>query len=296
MQPRVAIILLNWNGIDDTLECIASLERLDFPSYRIIVVDNASRVDPSDQLADRTNVIVVRNNANLGFAMGNNVGIRRAAKLGAQYCWILNNDTEVEPDSLRKLVDRLDADQTFGAVTNLILYSADRSLVWFAGGIFDRHIPAHRGFFTQRESIPVGTDTEYLSGCSFLAHTDILTRIGGFDERYFCYVEDIDISMRMLHAGMRIGYVPDAVVYHKVSRSTGTGAYSPAKLYYKHRNMLYFYGKFHHPSEARRRWWLMSLRLAASLVLKHHKPAAAWHLLHGLTDATRGRMGYCSRF
>lgn len=285
---KVAIVLLNWDGLTDTLQCLASIANLEYSNYAVVVVDNGSAEDPSSIIQEFPQTLLIRNKENEGFCRGNNIGISKAAALGADYCWILNNDTEVASDSLGKLVAVLDRERGVAAVTNRIDYFYDKRLCWFAGGIFRNGLPAHRGFFAEN----VQSDsfaTEYLSGCSFLARTSVLQAMQGFDEKYFCYNEDIDLSVRLVRRGLGIGYVNDAVVWHKVSRSTGET--SPIKLYYKHRNMLYFLGKFCFPSSSRRRWWKISLRYAASLVVKHRKPRAAWYLVRGLRDAVIGRMG-----
>jgi GT2 family glycosyltransferase len=289
-MSRVVIVLVNWNGLQDTLECLASLQRQSYRDWTAIVVDNDSRDDPSEIVTRFPDVLLIRNNDNLGFCGGNNVGIRKAAGLGAEYIWILNNDTEVDADCLGKLVAALDRDISLGAVAHPIDYFDDRQLHWFAGGYFRKGLPAHRGYFqpvSQTALLPEGT--EYLTGCSFLARTRILQELDGFDERYFCYVEDVDLSMRIKARGYGIGFVPDAVVWHKVSRASGIR--SPVKLYYKHRNMLYFLSKFQRPAIIKLRWWLISMRYIVSLLLKHHDPKAAWSLARGLAHGAAGCMG-----
>ncbi|TCK18168.1 hypothetical protein DFR30_1438 [Thiogranum longum] len=290
---RVAIILVNWNGLQDTLDCLASLSEQSFKDWVAIVVDNNSRIDPS-AIEDRyPDVVLLRNKDNLGFCGGNNTGISKAAELGVDYCWILNNDTEVAPDCLEKLVQSLDQDAGLGAVAHPINYYDDRKLHWFAGGYFKDGLPAHHGYFKPvAETRPLPADTEFFTGCSFLARTSLLQHLGGFDENYFCYVEDVDLSMRIKASGFRIGYVPDAVIWHKVSRSSGIR--SPVKLYYKHRNMLYYLAKFGRPAQVRLRWWMISMRFILSLLLKHHDPVAAWALARGLIHGATNHMGRMS--
>ncbi len=289
-MSRVAIILINWNGMQDTLDCLASLSAQTCQDWTVIVVDNASRDDPSEIVTRYPNVVLIRNLDNLGFCGGNNVGIRKAAELGAEYCWILNNDTEVAADCLPHLIRALDDDENLGAVGHQIDYYDDRRLHWFAGGMFRHGLPAHHGYMKPTTGVdPAQATTEILTGCSFLARTHVLQELDGFDENYFCYVEDVDLSVRIKALGCDIGYTPKAVVWHKVSRSTGMR--SPTKLYYKHRNMLYFLRKFRRPALAKLRWWLISVRFILSLLLKHHEPRAAWALARGLAHGVTGRMG-----
>ena len=289
-MARVGIILVNWNGLQDTLTCVASLEAQAYRDFTIIVVDNHSCDDPGMITTRYPDVVLIRNSDNLGFGAANNIGLHKAAELGAEYCWILNNDTEVAADCLARLVEALDRDRDAAAVGHPIDYYDDPMLRWFNGGRFSHDLPKHHGYL---EPIRVGdaidVSTEYLTGCSFLARTDVLTALDGFDEKYFCYVEDVDLSLRIKQRGLGIGYVPEALVWHKVSRSAGVR--SPTKLYYKHRNMLYFLRKFERPASAKVRWWLFSARSFTSLLLKHHRAKAAWYLLRGLIDGAVGRMG-----
>lgn len=292
----VGIVLLNWNGLQDTLECIDSLLQLTYKNYKIIIVDNNSSEDLSTLETTYPQVILIKNTDNLGYTGGNNIGISKASELGFKYCWILNNDTTVDPLSLEIMINALEANTRLSAVTNLILYSDDTSLSWFAGGIIKNGIPAIRGYFEKTERINatdpiIIEDTDYLSGCSFVSQTDTLTKINGFDENYFCYVEDIDISLKLINSDFQIAYIPNAVIYHKVSRATGN--YSPVKFYYKHRNMIYFLRKFNNPKSQIIKWWGSSLYAAASLFIKHRKYKTSWYLLRGLYDALRGKIGKC---
>jgi GT2 family glycosyltransferase len=287
---RVATILVNWNGLRDTLACIESLAVQSYGDCAIIVVDNGSTEDPSLIAAQYPEVVLIRNRDNLGFCGGANIGIRKAAEMRAEYCWILNNDTEVAPDCLARLVEALDDDADLAAVAHPIFYFYNRRLQWFAGGVFHHGLPKHRGFMrsgcgAEKDEI----STEFLTGCSFLARTSVLQELEGFDENYFCYVEDVDLSVRIKDHGYRIGYVPEALVWHKVSRSTGSHA--PVKLYYKHRNMFYFLRKFQFPIRTKLRWWLISARFLISLLLKHRRPKSAGYLLLGLIHGAIGRVG-----
>lgn len=293
MTTRVAIILINWNGLQDTLACLGSLATQSYRDYTAIVVDNHSSEDITVINVNFPDVVVMQNPDNLGFCGGNNIGIDKAAELGAEYCWILNNDTEVAPDCLARLVDALDSDRAVAAVAHPIIYYDDRRLCWFSGGVFHHGLPRHRDYMAPIADVGAdGATTEYLTGCSFLARTRILQELGGFDEHYFCYVEDVDLSVRIIEQGYRISYVPEAVVWHKVSRSTGER--SPIKLYYKHRNMIYFLTKFNRPTRVKLRWWLRSARIGVALVLKHRRPKAAWYMIRGLVHAAMGRMGRIS--
>lgn len=287
--PEVAIIVLNWNGLADLRECLASLMKLDYPRFRIVVVDNDSMEDVTPISNEYPDITLLRNARNLGYAAGNNVGIEYAGQLGCEFCWILNNDTAVEEKSLSWLVRALIDHPDVSAVTNLIVYYDDPSVSWFAGGVFRNGMPGHIGYFEPVQPQSGLQETAYLSGCSFLARTELLRKVGGFDEAYFCYAEDVDLSLRLRAAGGPLRYVPEAVVQHKVSRSTGN--LSPIKLYYKHRNMLYLFRKFRFPWKTRLRWVASSLRFSLSLLIKHRRPAAASALIRAMVHGVTHRMG-----
>jgi hypothetical protein len=292
MYNQVAVVILNWNGIRDTLDCLESLHRMKLNQFKTILIDNNSRDDLSVVKTNYPNVCLIKNSQNYGFAKGNNVGIKKAAELGCKYTWILNNDTIVEDNTLTMLVEKLDNDENMGAVTNLICYYYDR-YSWFAGGSFNRGIPGNLGYFRDVNTTKLDETTEWVSGCSFLARTDILDKIGGFDEKYFCYVEDADISIRIKQLGYCLGFAKDAIVWHKVSRSTGE--FSPIKLYYKHRNMIYFLRKFKKKKSYQLNWYMASIKFGISLLLKHKKAKTASYLALGLVDGARGKMGRCEK-
>lgn len=290
INEKVAVILVNWNGLQDTLECLDSLGQSTYFPMHTIVVDNNSDDDLRVINERYPETTILRNADNYGFCKGNNIGIAKAAELGAVYCWILNNDTVVSPECLGKLIKVLKEDTSLGAVAHRIDYYSDRKLSWYAGGIFIGGIPRHRGLFVNvsEESRQDGR-TEYMTGCSFVARTELLQKIGGFDEEYFCYVEDVDLSLRIQQLGLGLGYVGDAVVWHKVSRTTGRR--SPVAFYYRHRNMLYFLGKFRRSWITKASWYARSLRRAISLVIKHGDSRGARFLIKGLLDANAKKMG-----
>ncbi|MDO8941098.1 MAG: glycosyltransferase family 2 protein [Methylicorpusculum sp.] len=278
-KGRVGIVLLNWNGLSDTEDCIRTLIDLDYNDYKIIIIDNGSDETPKVLLNTYPSLIIKENNCNLGFAAGCNIGVKVAKEQGCELVWILNNDTVVMPNSLTLLVQAIRQPNTVG-VTNMILYHDDPSLVWFGSGVIEKGIPHHKCYFMKKSNCNANEETDFLSGCSFLVSTNQFLEIGGFDERLFCYLEDIELSLRIKRKG-NIIFKKDAIVFHKVSKSTG-GNDSPLKLYYKHRNMVHFLRWTNQPYYYRLNWILSSLRYVASLIIKHHKPKSALGLLRGL--------------
>ncbi len=239
MLPKVAIIIVNWNGKADTLECLSSLRLDTYPNKQIIVVDNGSADDSVSVIrASYSDVIVLETGANLGFTGGNNVGIRHALEQGIDYLFLLNNDTTVEPDALTALVDAAEADHRYGLLTPVIHYFDTPAEVWFAGSQMD----LTRGTaYHDNRRVPARTEAPHeipwASGCAMLIRAEIMKKLGGFDDRYFLNWEDVDLSLRVRSSGSRIGLVPNARIYHKVGRAfksvSGVGHY-----YYVRNNLL----------------------------------------------------------
>lgn len=244
MTPLAYIIILNWNGWQDTIECVESCHKLTYPNFCIVMVDNGSTDGSEVILRERfSDVVIIQTGANLGFAGGNNIGIRHALEQGADYVWLLNNDTTVEPDSLNALVAAAGCNEHIGMVGSKIVYFENPSQLWYAGAVFDQarpYLPSHRGLREQDCGQYDNTgETGYVTGCSLLARRTMIDQIGLLDEGLFLYFEDVDWNARARQAGWLLAYAPASVVRHKESISTG-GAASPAVMYYTARNRLYF--------------------------------------------------------
>jgi len=240
----VYVILLNWNSWKDSIECIESCRNLSYSHFRILLVDNGS-IDGSEAILRERfpEMEFLQTGANLGFAGGNNVGIRYALEQGADYVWLLNNDTVVEPNSLSALVQTAQTDKTVGMVGSKIVYYDNPRMLWYAGAVLDSEAPYkmhHRGLrdedsgqYNQLE------ETGFVTGCSLLAKRKMITEIGLMWEDFFLYFEDSDWNVRAKNAGWKLLYCPNSLIYHKVSLSMG-GAESPLMRYYFSRNFLYF--------------------------------------------------------
>jgi len=243
-EPLVYIVLLNWNGWRDTTECVESCKKLTYPNFCIIIVDNGS-IDGSEALLRERfpDIELVQTGANLGFAGGNNAGIRQALEQGADYVWLLNNDTVVSPNTLTSLVCVAEGDDRIGMVGSKIVYYDNPTLLWYAGAVLDPvrpQRPAHRGLREQDlGQYDTAGETGYVTGCSLLARRALLEAIGLLDDVFFLYFEDVDWCARARRVGWRLMYAPSSVVRHKESISAG-GAASPALMYYTARNRLYF--------------------------------------------------------
>lgn len=223
VAPLVHVIILNWNGWRDTLDCLASLQKLDYPNYAVMVVDNGSTDGSDDKIREACpDVALLQTGANLGFAGGNNRGIEHALERGADYVWLLNNDTVVDPKALETLVEEAMSEGSIGMVGSKVYYHEPPDLIWFAGGKIDRLTAktSHAGMNERDgEEWSVPRDVDYASGCSLLVSEKVLRSVGLMDTRFFLYFEETDWAIRARKKGWRIRYQPSSKVWHKVSRS-----------------------------------------------------------------------------
>lgn len=238
--PRVAVIVLNWNRWRDTVACLESLQKITYPNVRITLVDNGSDADDVMHLRAWANTVkMLRNNQNLGFAGGNNTGIRDALQDPAtSYVLILNNDTVVEPEFLTEMVQAARA-QHADMISPRVLGFSDRHTVDRFGIVLTRALLGYDMKLWE------GRDPFCPSGCCALYSRRLLedVRVGEeyFDEDFFCYSEDVDLGIRAVLLGYHAAAAHDAIVYHKASASTSPE--SAFSLYHGHRNTIWYLAK-----------------------------------------------------
>jgi len=241
--PHVLIVVLNWNGLADTLACLESMRRLEYPAYEVLVVDNGSSDGSPAAIRERfPDVTLIETGENLGFAGGNNVGIRHALEIGADYVLLLNNDTEVSPDFLSRLVDAAEADSQVGMAGPTIYYYDRPEVIWSAGGEIDWRRGCTRMVgLDERDDGQFGgapREVDFITGCAVLVRATALRQAGLLDERFFMYYEEVEWCVRTRRAGFRIVHVPQAHIWHKIAPSAQSD--SPRVHYYMTRNRLLF--------------------------------------------------------
>ena len=251
---KLAIVILNFNGLDDTLTCLDSIRKLktDDVFLETIVVDNFSSDGSQEALPKIKDIVLIQNRDNLGYAGGNNVGIKYALKRNADAVLILNNDTIVDSGFVLNFITALDrADLISPKIYFAKGFEFHKSryspkdlgkVIWSAGGEIDwanvlgKHLgvdEVDKGQFAKRKQITFAT------GACVLVRRGVFEKIGYFDEKYFLYLEDMDFCVRAKKAGFKIIFEPEAIIWHKNAGSSG-GSGSILQDYFITRNRLLF--------------------------------------------------------
>lgn len=236
-SPLVHVIILNWNGGIFLDRALRSVFRLKYDNFQVIVVDNDSN-DGSFEKARRDfgATVFIRNEENVGFARGMNVGIRFAIAHGAEYLWILNNDTEVDAQALRELASAAKI-QGNGALLSPIVLTPHGD-PWFSGGEIRWWRMRVEHVYPGLQGGDAPYETGFLSGCALFFSKKAIVKLGLFDERYFLYYEDADLSVRAKRLGMKLLMIPKSIVLHSEESKS-----NPAKLYWLVFSGLQFFQK-----------------------------------------------------
>lgn len=290
MRPLVSIVLVNYNGFQDTVECLKSLREIDYDNYNIIVVDNASPIKPSDEDLDyiTKNSVYIKEKHNHGFSGGNNIGIKFAETYyKPKYILILNNDTVVEKNFLDILIKYAEADPEIGIVTGKINYYYNRNLINAAGGL----INIESGMVSHLKCGEIDSDSSdyckeitFASGCLWLVPTDLFDKVGYMDESMFLYAEDSEFCCRVLRQGYKIIYCNAAKIYHKENRSTGRRSF--ITQYYYTRNNFYIIDQY-----ALKKTYGKSVFLTSLLIRLLKKDFQIKPVIKGITDYKKGIKG-----
>ncbi len=239
-NPLVSVITVNYNGLKDTCEMLDSIIRYVPFSYELIVVDNASKEDEASKIKQNyPDVICIRSEKNLGFAGGNNLGLKKAK---GKYLLLLNNDTFITDNSITHLLERLESDPSIGGVSPKIKFAFSPDIIQFAGctplsPVTLRNKQTGIGQ-VDRGQFDSASPTPFLHGAAMMIKKEVIREVGLMPEIYFLYYEELDWCTRMKQSGYTLYYEPRSFVYHKESQSTG--ANSPLKVFYMTRNrMLY---------------------------------------------------------
>lgn len=289
---RTVAVVLSWNGREDTLACLESLRGVE-----TVVVDNGSLDGSADAVAQRhPEVELIRAGVNLGFAAGNNVGVRRALDRGADWVVLVNNDATVAADFAEAVAATVARHPDAGALAGKVYLADSPDLLWYAGGSFEPRVGYSgrtRGAGKRDDgSYDAEIDVDWGTGALLAVSREAIDRVGLLDEELFAYMEDVDWCLRIRDAGLRVVFAPSVKAWHRVSASTG-GPASTTSLYYHCRNTLAV-------CERRRPLGRGHTGVRRAIVVATHllqalrhptRRAAAWAVVRAWRDYRRGRLG-----
>ncbi|MBS3955286.1 MAG: glycosyltransferase family 2 protein [Methylomicrobium sp.] len=240
-QPFVIIVILNWNGIEDTLACLDSIIKLTYPNFHVMVVDNGSTDDSLvrlDMYHPCYPITLLKTGVNLGYAEGNNVGIRYALQKDADFILLLNNDTIVAPDFLDHLTLAAKQNPATGVFGATLFYMDKPDIVWFAGAKWNSQTLTF-DYPYKGQKLPEVIDrvTDYACGAALFFRAQVAQSVGLLDARFFLVWEESDWCLRAVRAGYGCMMVPSSYVWHKVGASFESES-SPLREYFSYRNRL----------------------------------------------------------
>jgi hypothetical protein len=295
---RWAIVVLSWNGREDTLACLRSLATVEWPGLRLICVDNGSADGSAEAVrTEFPDVTLIENGRNLGFAGGNNVGIRAALEHGADWVLLVNNDATLAPDTVREL-DRVSRERPrAGILGGKVLFAEPPHDVWFAGQRFNPAIGYSgrpRGY--RKPDGPRYDEVlavDRVVGACMAISAALVEAVGLFDEDLFAYVEDVDWCLRAREAGFEVLLAPSAHAWHKVAGSSGGESASVTSMYYGARNTIVVSERHRPlpPGLRELRQLVVVGSFAALAAIGDAKGPMLRAVLDGARDARRGRLG-----
>lgn len=304
-MKKIYIVLINFNSQENTVDCLNSLSKIKTSGFKLstIVINNSPerklKVNEGDY--KKIDLKIIYSQENVGFAGGMNIGIDTAMENNADYVLIHNNDTYVKDDFLEKLFDFLERNKNVGIVSPKIYFAKgyefhkDRyksnelgKVIWYAGGKIDwNNVIGHNMGVDEVDYGEFNKDLEmdFATGCSMLIRTDLIKKVGKFNEKYFLYYEDADLSVRAKKSGFKVCFVSSSVVWHKNAGSAG-GSGSQLQDYYITRNRLYF-GHKYAPVRAK-----IALAKEGLLLMTKGRVGQRW----GASDYFKRKMGKSGRF
>ena len=302
-DPLVYVVVLNWNNAADTLECLDSLQNSDYENYVPIVVDNGSTDDSVETIRVAfPEIQLIELDSNLGYAAGNNSGIKFSLDAGADYILVLNNDTLVDQVMLSELVSFAQTNEKIGMIGPKMYCAQPEDTIFALGSFVDwsKGTTTNRGMFLPASEIDFRIKAEpvdFIAGCGVMVSRSLLEQVGLLDPIYYLNYEDVDWGIRAQREGFEVWFNPAAVLWHKVSATMGQA--SPINTYYMTRNALLFFWK---NSPQNLKWGAV-----VQIMMRTMRTISAWTLrpkywnityrklraanISALRDFTRGNFG-----
>jgi GT2 family glycosyltransferase len=269
-MPKIYVILVNYNGYKDTIECVQSIQNMNYENFKILIVDNGSTNDSIIQLKRAVNeCFIIESKMNLGFAGGNNLGIKYALENGADYILLLNNDTIVDLNFLNNMIQPFKSNIDIGIVGCKIMYYPEKNIIWYAGGYIDwfRFVGMHFGLKEfDKGQYNDEKEIDFMTGCCMLIKKEVFKKVGLLSNEYFMYFEDVDFCVKVRERGYKIWYNPNAVIYHKVGFSAG-GEESSFAIKWCTRNRIIFMNR-HKNNVSRIKFFTSKLFFYSTRIIK----------------------------
>ena len=239
-NPLISIITINYNNISVTLDLLLSIRECIYTNLEVIVVDNGSDLDPTEMIMKNyPEVIAIRSSKNLGFAGGNNLGIRYA---NGEFIFFVNNDTLFEENVIAELIKPFYQDEKIGIISPKVIYYETPNIIQYAGATEINSLTGRNKIVGQGENdnneLFKSDFTYFAHGAAMIIRKCLVEKVGIFPEVFFLYYEELDYSYRTRKTGFKIYFNSKAVIYHRVSYSVGED--SPLKVYYMTRNRIMF--------------------------------------------------------
>lgn len=286
-KQRVLVVVINWNDIYSTINCLDSLYKSTYSDFDVVVIDNGSEQDPGEILKTSfPEITYIRNDENKGFTGANNQGMELAIQKDAEFVWLVNNDAIVEPDALIHLVECMQANDQLGLVSPILLDPYDNNCNYYGSSLdpLSLKISDVKSLADFLEIFDSPKNLTCLWGTALLIRIIAIKKIGMFDERFFAYFEDTDFSLRMQEGGWKNQICGGARIFHHNSRPNRPKYY----YYYMARNKYLLDHKHSNPEQLNknhRDWFSYYLRLAADLKAKQKRQESdgiiegIWHAL-----------------
>lgn len=296
--PAWQLIVLNWNGREDTIRCLESLAQIARPDVAVVCVDNGSSDGSQQAISERfPAVTLIEAGANLGYSGGNNLGIRHALENGAAWIVLVNNDATVAPDVIDGFERALKARPHAGILAGKVYFAERPSTIWFAGqrvrmllGYSGRPRGYGRPDGPRYEQVQ---STDRAVGALMALSREALEAVGLLDEELFAYVEDVELAIRVREAGFEVVFAPAARAWHRVSASSGGEAASTHTLYYGVRNTVVVLERHRSlgPLGGALRRWLIVATFGLHALTRADRRAALAAVWTGYADARAGVLG-----
>ena len=243
-HTKFHVCILNWNGEEVLADCIQSIFKNKGNNFKVTVIDNGSDYFEPRELNPKVNIVKL--DKNYGFAKGYNLGIRNADIENDEYLILLNNDTIVDKNFFLNLSESIRSKKTESIYGPKIIFNDAKDLIWFGGGKMDlaKGIIEHVGIRNSSSDFNIESNTDYITGCCMILKKSLYDKLGGFDESFFMYNEDVDFCLRAKLNKIKCIYLPSVIISHKVSASLG-GYYSSRKILMKIKSAFLLYEKYY---------------------------------------------------